>query len=237
LDWLEKREPEGKNLLHKSATKDSYTVPCSSQFRDSILALARSKACNVADLARSVVLLAPAYEIEMFPDPGGPARDDRETVVLKSGRSKGRPWRRKPRLQVRISAGFAIETIRKALGLALAVERGDMSVGVESQSNKSADMKRRDAQEVLLRETLDETERLRNVIKVLHFEPLPAGVITRVQALYVLGFAPGSIPDQAALRIRFRRLATVYHPDGKDGCHDRMSQLNAAMEVVRRGGF
>lgn len=36
--------------------------------------------------------------------------------------------------------------------------------------------------------------------------------------------------------MRFRKLATVYHPDGKHGCHQRMSQLNAAMDLLRRGG-
>lgn len=195
------------------------------------------KHCNVADLARSVVLVAPAPEIEAFQDPGGPARDDRETVMLKSGSAKGKPWRRKPRLQVRMAAGFTVETIRKALALALAIERGHMSVGVESESDKSADLMKQSAQDAQLRDNYDEMERLRNVVQALHFEPLPAGVKTREQALYVLGFQPGSIPDTAALRMRFRRMATVYHPDGKDGCHERMSQLNAAMELLRRGGL
>lgn len=221
---------------NKAPKKHSYTVPCSSRFRDAVTELARMKHCNVADLARSVVLVAPAPDIEAFKDPGGPARDDRETVMLKSGSAKGKPWRRKPRLQVRMAAGFAVETIRKALALALAVERGHMSVGVESESDINADLMKRSAQDAQLRDNYDEMERLRNVVQALHFEPLPAGVKTREQALYVLGFQPGSIPDTAALRLRFRRLATVYHPDGKDGCHERMSQLNAAMELLRRGG-
>ncbi|MCK5166928.1 MAG: hypothetical protein KAQ66_06400, partial [Rhodospirillaceae bacterium] len=67
--------------------KVSYTVPCSSSFRDSIIALAESKNCNVADIARSVVLALPDDVIFSFPDPGEPARDDRETIILKSGKS------------------------------------------------------------------------------------------------------------------------------------------------------
>jgi len=95
----------------------------------------------------------------------------------------------------------------------------------------------RDAETALMREAHDELERLRTVVAALQFDPLPGGIVTRDQALYVLGFPPGSIPDQGALRTRFRRLATVYHPDGKDGSHLRMSQLNAAMEMLRRGGL
>jgi hypothetical protein len=221
-----------------SATnKHSYTVPCSSRWRDQVTELARAKQCNVADLARSVVLVVPLSVIDASLDPGEPARDDRETVVLKSGNSVGKPWRRKPRLQVRMAPGFAVETIRKALGLALAIERGHLDVGLESESEKTEAELQRDAETALMREAHDELERLRNVVAALQFDPLPGGVVSRDQALYVLGFPPGSIPDQGALRTRFRRLATVYHPDGKDGSHQRMSQLNAAMEMLRRGGL
>jgi len=200
------------------------------------MALAKSRLCNVADLARSVVLVAPLSVINSHKDPGEPARDDRETVVLKSGRSMGKPWRRKPRLQVRMAPGYAIETIRKALALALAIDRGHMSVGVESELALSEAEIKRDAQHALLRDTHDEMERLRNIVQALHFEPLEDGVHSREQALYILGLPPGSNHDVNAIRMRFRRLATVYHPDGKDGCHQRMSQLNAAMELLRGGG-
>jgi len=222
-------------MSEKSSNKHSYTVPCASRFRDEVLALATAKHCNVADLARSVVLVVSRNVIDAHKDPGEPARDDRETVVLKSGRSQGKPWRRKPRLQVRMAPGFEIETIRKALALALAIERGHMNVGVESETAISEAEMEQEAQHALLRNTHNEMERLRNVVQALHFEPLPDGVHTREQALYVLGFPPGASADLNAVRMRFRRLATVYHPDGKDGCHQRMSQLNAAMELLRRG--
>ena len=78
--------------------KKSYTVPCSSDFRDSVGALARRRGGNAADLARSVVLVVPRDAIDAFPDPGGPAPHDRESIILKSGPAEGRPWRRKPRL-------------------------------------------------------------------------------------------------------------------------------------------
>lgn len=220
--------------------KQSYTVPCSRQFRDAAIKLAQLKKCNVADLARSVTLMVPLSSIENYPDPGGPARNDRETVILKSGTSEGKPWRRKPRLQVRMASGFAVETIRKALALVLAIEDGQMTIDVRSQQDQIEDSQKKTDQETLLRDadaalrkTHEDHEHLQNLVKSLYFEPLPGGVTTYDQALYVLGFAPESDPDARDVRQRFRRLATVYHPDGKNGCHQRMSQLNAAMELLR----
>ena len=86
------------------AVKNSYTIPCSSGFRDRVQALANVRDVNVGDLARSVMLVVPAEAIAATADPGEPAANDRETVVLKSGRGAGKPWRRKPRLQVRLPA-------------------------------------------------------------------------------------------------------------------------------------
>ena len=225
--------------LSKSPKKHSYTVPCSSRFRDTALALAQRKQCNVADLARSVALVVPVNVIEAFDDPGGPARDDRETVVLKSGKAEGKPWQRKPRLQVRMATGFAVETIRKALAMALAIEAGELSIGVKSQQDEILDEQRLHEHNVLLRDadqslrkTHDDHERLKSIVESLYFEPLVGGVQTYEQALFVLGFEHDSDPDASEVKARFRRLATVYHPDGKHGCHQRMSQLNAARELL-----
>lgn len=222
--------------MNKPTNKQSYTVPCASAFRDAIQNLADRKNCNVADLARSVVLVVSADAIAQYPDPGEPEPGDRETIVLKSGRSAGKPWRRKPRLQVRMAPGLEVPSIRKALALALAIERGHLSVDVATERDKSAAKVEEEAQIALLRDTRDELERLRATVQALHFEPLPGGVHKREDALYVLGFPPGAMPDLNAARLRFRRLATVYHPDGKHGDHQRMSQINAAMDILRRGG-
>ena len=105
-----------------STRKLSYTIPCSSSFRDTITALAVKSRVNVADLARSALLLVPREIIRQIPDPGGPKPGDREETVLKSGPSKGRPWRRKPRLQARLSAGYDVSTVRRALNLVLVPE-------------------------------------------------------------------------------------------------------------------
>lgn len=217
--------------------KVSYTVPCSSSFRDSIIGLSEVKNCNVADIARSIVLAIPENVISEFPDPGEPARDDRETIILKSGKSKGKPWRRKPRLQVRLSPGFVVVTVRKALALGLAMAHGRMKLEISSTAQSQSREMEAEAQIALLRDTHEELERLKNVVAAITFAPLESGVVTREQSLYVLGFPPGSIPDISTIRLRFRRLATVYHPDGKLGSHERMSQLNAAMEQLSRGGL
>ena len=79
----------------------------------------------------------------------------------------------------------------------------------------------------------DEMERLRAIVAVLSFEPLADGIRTRDQALHILGYPPGAMPDRVSIRARFRTLATIHHPDSGYGSHDRMSQLNSAMEFLR----
>ena len=52
-------------------------------------------------------------------------------------------------------------------------------------------------------------------------------------ALFVLVFAPGSRPDPARIKARFRQLATIHHPDSGLGDTDRMTELNQAMSFTR----
>ncbi len=210
--------------------KKSYTVACASRFRDAVEALAARRGVNVADIARSVLLLLPGETVAALPDPGGPAGDDRESVVLKTGPGAGRPWRRKPRLQARLPDGFDEATIRRALGLALALAAGERSVRI---ADPAAEARQARAASRAEHQHSDELERLRTVVAALSFTPLSEGVRTRDEALHVLGFAPGSQPEVRAVRARFRVLATIHHPDSAFGSHERMSQLNAAMDVLR----
>lgn len=241
-----KDEKMTQDSKKSSSLKHSYTIACSSLFRDRVTALAESKKVNVADLARSVLLMVPLSEIENFEDPGEPDSDDRETVILKSGPSKGRPWRRKPRLQVRMAPGFDVVHIRKALNLALSMEEGAAEINIDTPEAKAArerevEQLRKAAQEASARaasnhnlpETMEEIERLQAMVSVLSFEPLRHGVQDRSDALHIMGFAPRSYPDKSELRARFRMLATIHHPDGKYGSHERMSQLNQAMAILR----
>ena len=212
-------------IVTESVHKKSYTIPCASAFRDAVEALAAARRVNVADIARSILLALPAEVIRGYPDPGGPAPGDRQTVVLKSGPAKGRPWRRKPRLQMRLAAGYDPATVRRALNLALAVAGGGATIGLVTPG---ADAALEDA----LRRGRDEIERLRTVVSVLSFEPLKNGVKSRGDALHVLGFLPQSRPAAPALRARFRLLAAIHHPDSTYGDHQRMLQLNTAMELL-----
>jgi hypothetical protein len=222
--------------------KHSYTVTCSSEFRDAVLALAERRKVNVADMTRSVVLVVPEEIISAFADPGEPSRDDRETVTIKSGAAEGRLWRRKPRLQVRMSPGLDVTLVRKALGLALAFESGELRINVESGKGKEeANTQGLAESQVGFDESTDivqpedELERLRALISVLSFDPLAHGITSREEAMHVLGFPPGPAPNSNKLRNRFRMLATIHHPDSPYGDHKRMSQLNAAMDHLKSG--
>ena len=212
--------------------KHSYTIPCSTDFRDAVMALADKRRVNVADLARSVVLVVNAEEIFDFPDPGGPLAGDRETVVLKSGAAKGKPWQRKPRLQVRMAPGYDAVTLRRALGVALSIDKGavdiSLSGGIEQPAAPVVD-------ESMMHGAREELDRLRSIISALSFQPLPQGIKNRNDALHILGFPPGSLPDGKSMKSRFRTLASIHHPDSGHGDHDRMSQLNEAMDHLKRG--
>jgi len=211
----------------KSARKLSYAVPCSSRFRDAVMAMAVERDVNVGDLARSVMLTLPMDAVKGAADPGEPEESDRETVVLKSGPSAGKPWRRKPRLQVRLPAGHDVVDIRKALGIALDLHAGDREMRLES----TAAPEWRD----IVHELEEKVARLQVTIATLAFEPLVHGVRTQEEAMHVLGFKPGARPDSKTIKARYRMMAAIHHPDSEFGDHARMSQLNQAMSLLRNG--
>jgi len=218
----------------------SYVIPVSSAFRDAVTALADSRNVSPADLARAVLLTVAPDMVAAAPDPGEPVREDREVVVVRSGVSNGRTLRRKPRLQVRLDDGLSVVTIRKALGLALEREQGGWTTGPSTADPSPSEPQGR-SREALLQEELNgalaEIDRLHDTIRSLSFMPLPDGVRTRAEALYVLGFPPTLRPEQGALKERFRLLAKVHHPDSPIGDTRRMAQLNDAMKILRGGGF
>lgn len=211
--------------------------------------------------------MVPFDLLAAYPDPGEPPKKDREAVLVKSGPSKGRLWRRKPRLQVRLAAGYEIPMLRRALGVALAMDDGEINVSLDGPALGAAvaggfwtpEMKDRRKQHPSrdrpgtssgpvqetgqrpknpLQNPAQEDEeivRLRAIVSVLSFDPLKGGIKTRDQALHVLGLAPGAAPDIGKLRARFRMLAAIHHPDSGYGDHERMSQLNSAMDILGRG--
>jgi hypothetical protein len=203
----------------------SYVVPCANDFRDAVLELAERHNVNAGELARAVLLLMPG-DAARFPDPGEPEPGDRETVILKSGANEGKNWRRKPRLQVRLAGGHNTATIRRALALALAMDRGDYTVRIEDGRGPSSDQR--------LREARSENTRLRYQVKAMAFEPLEHGVRSNADALYVLGFPPDATPETDEIRKRYRKLAAIHHPDSSQGDHKRMSQLNEAVAKLTK---
>ena len=213
--------------LRETKTKQSYTISCSTQFRASAMALAERRGVNVGDIARSILLTLPKEVIERLDDPGEPMAGDREEITLKSGSSPGKTWRRKPRLQVRLPPGYGVRTIRRALGLALALELGTKIVTIETAEEPST--------RECLKAARDEVLRLRAIIEALAFSPLRSGVKSCRDALYVLGFSHEDTPDVGAIKARFRMLATIHHPDSRFGDHRRMSQLNEAINCLRNG--
>jgi len=205
--------------------KSSYTIPCTSSFRDAINALAVSLRGNVADIARSILLSIPEEVIRTIPDPGGPPRGDREETLIKSGPSAGKLWQRKPRLQVRLRSGYDVSTVRRALNIALRLNNRSLEIKLSDPNVLSPESEPD-------QEMSGELERLKKIFPILAFDPLQGGVSTPDEALHVLGFAPRGNPDKATIRARFRTLATIHHPDSHYGSHQRMSQLNAAMQLL-----
>ena len=182
------------------------------------------------DLARGVLLLVPNETVMATDDPGEPDPGDREVVKLQSGPSKGRTLRRKPRLQLRLPIGYDIARLRRALSLALKMAEGEKTLSVES----AGDRKQRSDDQAVRARLEEDIEQLQRIIGDLAFEPLRDGISSRSEALHVMGFAPTAVPDQKAIRGRYRRLALVFHPDSPFGDHQRMSQLNEALEKLTR---
>ena len=205
--------------------KSSYTIPCASSFRDAISALAISLRGNVADVARSILLTVPEEVIRTVPDPGGPPPGDREETLIKSGPSAGKLWQRKPRIQVRLRSGYDVSTVRRALNIALRINNGSLELQLTDPNAPSPESEPD-------QKLSGEVERLKKIISVLAFDPLQGGVSTPDEALHVLGFAPGENPNKATVRARFRTLATIHHPDSHYGNHQRMSQVNTAMQLL-----
>jgi hypothetical protein len=229
--------------------KQSYTVPCSTKFRDVVIALAARKSVNVADLARSSLLILPQDIIKTFADPGEPQLADREKIILKSGLSKGRLWRRKPRLQVRLTPGYEISFVRRALNLAVVLDSEHYLINVQKREvdalqndkftnqngtvfSQSITNNNQQVSNVTDQKVSYEGKRLREVISALSFTPLPGRLSSRTDALHILGFFPTERPDRRVVRSKFKMLAKIHHPDNNYGNHQRMSQLNAAMDLL-----
>jgi hypothetical protein len=210
----------------EGARGKAYVVPCPSGFRDRVTALAERRGVSAGDLARAVLLLLPGEALARIPDPGEPAPEDRESVKLRSGASKGRVLRRKPRLQVRLPKGHSMSDLRRALSLALDLAAGEQAIALETGADRVARAETDRAGE----RQGEEIESLHKTIATIRLRPLEKGVTSRGEALHALGFSPYAMPDRPSIRARYRQLARIYHPDAPFGDHVIMSQLNEALE-------
>lgn len=227
IDHPDDRGDEPAVRYQEQAEKrQSYVVQCSTDFRDAVLGLAQRRGVNVGSLARAVMLLLPEEVAALWPDPGEPESGDRETVTFKSGPSKGKAWRRKPRLQVRMTAGLDPADIRRMLAVALAMDEGDLSLRLDDGRGPGMDER--------LRRAEDEIGRLRKQLRATTPDALKHTVRNRAEALHVMGFPPAAEPDSESIGKRYRALAAIHHPDSGGGDHIRMSQLNAAVRILRR---
>lgn len=208
-----------------STRGSSYIVPCSSGFRDRVARLAARRAASAADLARAVLLLVGPDQLARVPDPGEPLAGDRERVELQSGSSKGRVLKRKPRIQMRLPAGYSDADLRRALALALQMSEGEARLSVVTAAERKAEAEVAKARDGLA----EENATLRQLVGELATPVLDRGIASRSDALFVLGFPPSAVPDPATIKRRWRRLAMIYHPDSAFGDHERMSQLNLAL--------
>jgi hypothetical protein len=127
---------------------------------------------------------------------------------------------------MRLPSGFDVSLVRRALGFALAIDRGELDL---SPASDASDLVTGDiqAQE-------EEIVRLKTLISLLSFDLLQDGPQTRADALYILGFPPAANPDRIQLRAKYTMLASIHHPDSDYGDHMRMSQLNMAMDLLGR---
>ncbi|GHD41480.1 molecular chaperone DnaJ [Thalassobaculum fulvum] len=203
----------------------SYIVPCSSRFRDRVADLAARRGASAADLARAVLLLVGPDQLARVPDPGEPDPADREAIELRSGASRGRVLKRKPRIQMRLPAGYRDSDLRRALALALQMAEGEAQLALVTASDRRAEAAVEKARDGLA----EENATLRQLVSDLATPVLERGITGRSDALFVLGFPPTAVPDPTTVKRRWRRLAMIYHPDSAFGDHERMSQLNLAL--------
>ena len=232
----------------------SYVVPCPSGFRDAVIALAERRQATVSDLVHGFLAIAGTALVEAAPDPGDAPPGDREHITLKSGPRQGQVLRRKPRLQLRLRSGLTPVLIRKALGMLLALDQGQLVLDIRrpGQAGSPADADRgrlvddlaaartvteeawsvaRRAQTVAdaARERAAEMETL---VRLLAFDPLPQGVRSAADARYVLGFPPAAVLTRETVKARFRMLSQIFHPDKPTGDTARMGQLIDAMRFL-----
>ncbi len=222
-------------IKHKNIKK-GYIITCASSFRDRIEVLCRKKKVNAGDIARSIILTIDSQFISSFPDSGEPALEDREFFYTKSDKNKKYPKKIKPRIQLRLPTGYDNIFIRKALNLALSLDKEETTIlKALSLSHLEAPPASEPSPPPTTTMTVssEQIEHLKSTIYALLFEPLQKEITTQAEAFYILGIPPFSNMTLAKLKQRFRFLATIHHPDNELGSKERMQQLKEAFDFLK----
>lgn len=212
-------------------------VTCSSQFAADALVTAAEKTCSLGELARSVLLVMPRAIIDAEPDPGEPESTDRESITITHGKYVGRKTARKPRIQLRMTERLPSEVLRKALSIAMRLHRGTI---VPKLLPLEEDSSAADEEHVEIAKIGDELSELRTTINHLQDSLLRSSFVlldhpcaSLADMRHILGFHPNHEVSLEACQVRFRTLATVFHPDSLTGDSDRMAQLSDAIQFAR----
>ncbi|MEI6557552.1 MAG: hypothetical protein WCO00_04035 [Rhodospirillaceae bacterium] len=201
-----------------------YTVPCQAGFRSAVLALAKKRGVDAAELVRMVLtLVAPAVRAAV-PDPGVPGADDREASMRPPGPGRRMVPALVPTLVLRLDPDLDHPTIRQALAVALALDdpKGHRLVRQDEHARLTTSVERLEYR----------NRALANAVDRLSFRPRSGRLGLRDAAL-MLGFASEHDFDEHLVTKRFRELAPIFHPDtGILPCRERMAQLIDARNLL-----
>jgi hypothetical protein len=201
-----------------------YTVPCQAGFRGSVLALARRRGVDAAELVRMVLALASPTVRASIPDPGAPNGDDRDTPLRRHGSGRQPLPSLTPTLLLRLEAGLDHATIRQALAMALALDdpKGYRLIPTDEYNRLTGSIEKLEYRNSALARAIDR----------LSFRPRPGRLSLR-DAATMLGFASERECDEHLVTRRFRELAPIFHPDtGILPCRERMAQLIEARNLL-----
>ncbi len=201
-----------------------YTVPCQASFRGAVLALAKKRGVDTAELVRMVLtLVSPAVRASV-PDPGVQVPDDGDDPLRSQTSGRRMVPALVPTLVLRLDPDLDHPTIRQALAVALALDdpKSYRLISLEEHSRLSSGVERLEYR----------NRALTNAVERLSFRPRPGRLGLRDAAL-MLGFANEHDFDEQLVTKRFRELAPIFHPDtGIMPCRERMAQLIDARNLL-----
>ncbi len=201
-----------------------YTVPCPAGFRAAVLALAKKRGVDAAELVRMVLTLVAHSVRASVPDPGVPNLDDHEGGVRPHGGPRRMVPALIPTLVLRLDPDLDHATIRQALAVALALDdpKHYRLVSLDEHTRLATSVERLEYR----------NRALGNAVERLSFRPRSGRLGPRDAAL-MLGFAGEHDFDEHLVTKRFRELAPIFHPDtGILPCRDRMAQLIDARNLL-----